>query len=216
MQSRSSSSVTTVRRVVDRLSSSAVGSTIRMELHRERAGVTQNTRFFIQTDEHQLTRQKCQKRWRLDVCEYAARVSSLNPPPANSSLSRWWPVGVLLWGSRWTVNLRMKTQLPKKGNLGESAHTVLQGRQQGDDASIQQVPVVVETHHVAVEHPAELQAGLAVRTNDKTFTPNVVSGLQCTYRIYLSSFNAQVLRLYHLRAATTILREMWVKKNSKI
>jgi len=55
----------------------------------------------------------------------------------------------------------MKTQLPKKGNLGERAHTVLQGRQQGDDASIQQVPVVVETHHVAVEHPAELQAGLA-------------------------------------------------------
>lgn len=38
-----------------------------------------------------------------------------------------------------------------------TAHTVLQGSQQGGDTSIQQVPIVVETHHVTVEHPAELQ-----------------------------------------------------------
>lgn len=38
-----------------------------------------------------------------------------------------------------------------------TAHTVLQGSQQGNDTSIQHVSIVVETHQVAVEHPAELQ-----------------------------------------------------------
>lgn len=38
-----------------------------------------------------------------------------------------------------------------------AARTVLQGSQQGNDTSIQQVPIVVETHDVTVQHPAELQ-----------------------------------------------------------
>lgn len=38
-----------------------------------------------------------------------------------------------------------------------TARTVLQGSEQGNDTSIQHVPIVVETHQVTVEHPAELQ-----------------------------------------------------------
>lgn len=38
-----------------------------------------------------------------------------------------------------------------------TAHTVLQGSQQGDETSIQHVSAIVQTHQVAVEHPAELQ-----------------------------------------------------------
>ena len=38
-----------------------------------------------------------------------------------------------------------------------TAHTVLQGSQQGNDTSVQHVAVVVQTHDVTVEHPAELQ-----------------------------------------------------------
>lgn len=38
-----------------------------------------------------------------------------------------------------------------------TARTVLQGSQQGDDTSVQHVPIVVEAHQVTVEHPAELQ-----------------------------------------------------------
>lgn len=50
-----------------------------------------------------------------------------------------------------------KKHLTKPANFFFSAHTVLQGSQQGNDTSIQHVPIVVETHHVTVEHPAELQ-----------------------------------------------------------
>lgn len=38
-----------------------------------------------------------------------------------------------------------------------TARTILQSSQQGDDTSIQQVSIIVETHQVTVEHPAELQ-----------------------------------------------------------
>lgn len=35
--------------------------------------------------------------------------------------------------------------------------TVLERCEQGDDASVQQVAVVVETHEVTVQHPAQLE-----------------------------------------------------------
>ena len=35
--------------------------------------------------------------------------------------------------------------------------TVLERSEQGDDARVQQVAVIVETHEVTVQHPAQLQ-----------------------------------------------------------
>lgn len=60
-----------------------------------------------------------------------------------------------------------------------TAHTVLQGSQQGNETSIQHVSVIVQTHQVAVEHPAELQAESTFRAgghsmrNDLTSTRSV-------------------------------------------
>lgn len=97
VQSRSSSSVTTVSWAVHRLSSSAVGSTINMELHRQwpelqKLHLTTGNWGFPPP----LTRQRCWKRWRQGVCEYAALASSPGSPLVCSSPSWWRPQGVVL------------------------------------------------------------------------------------------------------------------------
>lgn len=81
------------------------------------------------------------------------------------------------------------------------AHTVLQSSQQGDDASIQQVPIIVQTHDVTVEHPAELQHKPEKSRPEFTEKHNLNSTGE-RFCIYLSSINAQLLCLYHLRATT--------------
>lgn len=103
--SRPSSSVTTVSWAVDRHSSSAVGSTISMELRGEdykRFKLhlwTQNTVFFLSCLDKQrdsLTHQRHKRMHRLDVCEFAARVSFLNSPLVHSFPCWWWPLVVVL------------------------------------------------------------------------------------------------------------------------
>lgn len=56
------------------------------------------------------------------------------------------------------VNISMiKKQMNSVATTVFTAHTVLQGSQQGNETSIQHVAAIVQTHQVAVEHPAELQ-----------------------------------------------------------
>lgn len=67
-----------------------------------------------------------------------------------------------------------------------TAHTVLQGSQQGNDTSIQHVSIVVETHQVAVEHPAELQPQSAHSGSmTTTCTTNTIQPDQCMCMIIL-------------------------------
>lgn len=47
-------------------------------------------------------------------------------------------------------------------NHCSTAPTVLQSSQQGDDTSVPEIPVVVQTHQVAVEHPAQLEGESSV------------------------------------------------------
>lgn len=108
-QSRPSSSVTTVSWAVDRLSSSAVGSTISIELHIEHTRITKDhtnkhrKQIFLswmdKRENHSLTCQRHRKRHRLDACEYAVHASFLNSRLVYPSLCWWWPLGVELWGA---------------------------------------------------------------------------------------------------------------------
>lgn len=213
VQSLSSSSVTTVSWAVFRLSSSAVGSTISMELRGEHVRVTKEARrtecslvFFLSWAGRSFTYSSKTQKEALTGClwicsprvfaKFTSGVSVLMVTSGSFAVgSRETEVSVVDFfmesrknsltesgcmhygtimyyqaGNEYWSIIGKKTQyIATKTNncrvfisvsvrvIAVTSHTVLQGSQQGNGTSVQQVPVVVETHQVAVEHPAELQ-----------------------------------------------------------
>lgn len=91
-----------------------------------------------------------------------------------------------------------------------TVHTVSQSSQQGNDTSVQHIPIVVEAHDVTVEHPAELQPQPA--PSEPMMSSSYNSLTNTMIWVYLSSVNAQVLCLDHFRAAKPIWKKLSKKQ----
>lgn len=108
--------------------------------------------------------------------------------------------------------------------IAVTSHTVLQGSQQGNGTSVQQVPVVVETHQVAVEHPAELQPepaesgptmGTAIQRDQWTSaSPHLPFLFRCTGPPFVSlqscNTNMNITQLTHSRCCCE-METMYIK-----